>query len=423
MELVSFVNDITNNFIESEVDIVHKWSFSTDIEHLYMDMDIIKLESIFRNLISNAVKYTPSGNDISVEIIHKDENVNIQISNKGICIPNNELPYIFQRFYQSSATKNKYEGTGIGLYLVKTYTELHKGNIYVSSDEKGTVFTVSFPIDRSINTLSDKKIFDVNEYESQYNDEPVILITDDNKDVFDVIKNILSDSYRCIYASNGKEGLEIIDKIVPDLIITDLMMPVMDGLEMCKIIRRNTPTSTIPIIMLSAKDDNEVIKNSFRSNIDAFILKPFDMEILSAKIEQLIHKNKIYETKARIENIVQLKQVQETTSIDEKFLINITQIIEDHITDSNLNVNALCNLSGTSSKQIYRKIKQLTGISPVEYIKSIRMKKAAMLLQQKKFTIAEVMYMVGYSNPSYFSKCFQSVFGKTPKQYSSEYEE
>ena len=191
----------------------------------------------------------------------------------------------------------------------------------------------------------------------------------------------------------------------------------MDGLAMCKILKKNISTAVIPIIMLSAKNDDGTIKSSIKLNIDAFVQKPFDIEILKSKIELLIQKRNIYETQARIEKISSPQQNIEITSVDEKLLTNITKIIEDHIADSDLNVNAICQLSGISNKQMYRKIKQLTGLSPVEYIKNIRMKKAAILLKQKKFTISEVMYMVGYSNASYFSKCFQSIFKKTPKQY------
>ena len=372
-----------------------------------------------RLLADFRIKYTPSEGNISVSIDYSEENsrVNIRVSDNGIGIPENELPYIFQRFFQSSATKNHFEGTGIGLYLVKTYTELHKGSVEVSSANGETTFTLTFPVDRELNSTDSDKNENIDDANSQLQ---VILVVDDNKDVYEMIKHILAGKFRCIYASNGKEGLSIVETIKPDLIITDYMMPVMNGLEMCRILKKNMPTVTIPIIMLSAKDDTETIKNSIKLQIDAFIQKPFNAEILIGKIEMLIHKKETFEAQARIETIGSPKPVEDSTSSDEKFLINITQIIEDHMADSNLNVNGLCELSGTGSKQIYRKIKQLTGMSPVEYIKSIRMKKAAMLLQQKKFTIAEVMYMVGYSNPSYFSKCFQSVFGKTPKQYISD---
>lgn len=419
IELVSFTRDIYLKLRDEESVNRHNWNFTSNADKLFVDMDVIKLESIMSNLLTNAIKYTPSEGNISVSIDYSEENsrVDIRVSDNGIGIPENELPYIFQRFFQSSATKNHFEGTGIGLYLVKTYTELHKGSVEVSSANGETTFTLTFPVDRELNSTDSDKNENIDDADSQLQ---VILVVDDNRDAYEMIKHILAGKFRCVYASNGKEGLSMVETVKPNLIITDYMMPVMNGLEMCRILKKNMPTVTIPIIMLSAKDDTETIKNSIKLQIDAFIQKPFNAEIMIGKIEMLIHKKETFEAQARIETIGSPKPVEDSTSSDEKFLINITQIIEDHMADSNLNVNGLCELSGTGSKQIYRKIKQLTGMSPVEYIKSIRMKKAAMLLQQKKFTIAEVMYMVGYSNPSYFSKCFQSVFGKTPKQYISD---
>jgi YesN/AraC family two-component response regulator len=212
-------------------------------------------------------------------------------------------------------------------------------------------------------------------------------------------------------------------ELLPDLVISDVMMPLMNGLEMCQLIRKNVPTSTVPIILLTAVDDKETELKSIHLNIDAFIAKPFQPDILLSRVNQLIHKNQTLEAKFRLEAIVSYRGEIEAVSYDEKFLSSITKIIEDHLDDSDLNVTSLCEFSGINNKQIYRKLKQLTGMTPVDYIKSIRMKKAAMLLVQKKFTVAEVMYMVGFSNHSYFSKCFQAEFHKTPMQFREEGEQ
>ena len=424
IELVSFVKNIYAVYKEADVEEKYQWHLSCNTNSLFMDMDVIKLKSIINNLLSNATKYTPQGGTISlvIEYLEDLQAVSIHIADTGIGIAENELPYVFQRFYQSSRTKQQYEGTGIGLYLVKTYTELHHGKVEVASTiQKGTTFTVTFPVDESLNlSVSSTQEPETREEADSHELKPLILIVDDNPEMRNVIQTILADGYRCVFAANGKEGLEVVNNQQPDLIISDLMMPVMDGIEMSRILKKNLTTAVIPIIMLTAKDDKQTERKSLQSQIDAFIAKPFDAEILYFKVSQLLHNRVAYETKARMEKISSPKPVEEIASQDEKFLTAITQLIEDHISDSDLNVNALCNLSGVGSKQIYRKVKQLTGMSPVEYIKSIRMKKAAMLLQQRKFTVSEVMYMVGYSNASYFSKCFQGVFGKTPKQYASE---
>ena len=203
---------------------------------------------------------------------------------------------------------------------------------------------------------------------------------------------------------------------MPDLIIADDMMTLMDGMEIVSHINMNIPKSTIPISLLTAKNDKETELESIQLHMYDCIPRPYEPDILLSRVEQLLHSRETHEAKARMEVLSTPKEI-EAVSYDEKFLANVIHLIEEHISDSELNVNALCEWTDINNKQMYRKIKQLTGMTPVEYIKSIRMKKAAMLLKQQKFTVAEVMYMVGFSNHSYFSNCFQAAFGVTPKQY------
>ena len=257
--------------------------------------------------------------------------VSIRIADTGIGIAENELPYVFQRFYQSSRTKQQYEGTGIGLYLVKTYTELHHGKVEVAStNQKGTTFTVTFPVDESLNlSVSSTQEPETREEADSHELKPLILIVDDNPEMRNVIQTILADGYRCVFAANGKEGLEVVNNQQPDLIISDLMMPVMDGIEMSRILKKNLTTAVIPIIMLTAKDDKQTERKSLQSQIDAFIAKPFDAEILYFKVSQLLHNRVAYETKARMEKISSPKPIEEIASQDEKFLTAITQLFED----------------------------------------------------------------------------------------------
>lgn len=393
--------------------------FNTNKEKIYIQIDVLKIESVLNNLLSNACKYTSDSGSITLSLTCKeDENIlEISVNDTGIGIPQQEIPYVFKRFYQSSKTAKDKEGTGIGLYLVKAYTEQHGGLIAVKSEEhKGTVITLSLPLRNEAATEIQLPFEDE---ENSKSNKPLILIVDDNTEIADFISQVLAGKYRIEIAHNGKMGMEMSLNLHPDLIIADVMMPIMDGMEMSRRIRKNIPTSTIPIILLTAKDDKTTELESININVDAFIPKPFDPQILLSRVEQLLKSKQQIEDKLRIENIT-IPKVTEVTSLDEKFLSEITQLIEDRIDDSDLNVNLLCSISGIGSKQVYRKIKQLTGMSPVEYIRSIRIKKAAMLLAQKKFTIAEVMYMVGFSNHSYFSKCFQAEFGKTPREYLTD---
>ncbi|EKU87426.1 hybrid sensor histidine kinase/response regulator transcription factor [Bacteroides oleiciplenus] len=417
IELVSFVRGLLTLYAEEKTrEKQLTFDFHTDREKIYIQMDAIKLESILDNLLSNAVKYTPEGGSVTLRLEIPDEGkeVHISVSDTGIGVPRQDQPYIFQRFFQSPKTAGQKEGTGIGLYLVKTYTELHGGSVLLTSEEnKGTTVMLNLPVvspeQMSVDALS-------SDAETVSPEAPLILIVDDTQEIAEFIYQILHVKYRCRIAENGKTGMEMAMELSPDLIIADVMMPVMDGLEMVRCLKKHIPTSTIPIILLTAKSDKETELESIQLNIEAFIPKPFEPDILLSRVQQLLAAREMHETKARIEALAAPKEI-EAVSYDEKFLANIIHLIEEHISDSELNVNALCEWTSTNNKQMYRKIKQLTGMTPVEYIKSIRMKKAAMLLKQQKFTVAEVMYMVGFSNHSYFSKCFQAEFGVTPKQY------
>lgn len=417
IELVSFVRGLLTLYAEEKTrEKQLTFDFHTDREKIYIQMDAIKLESILDNLLSNAVKYTPEGGSVTLRLEIPDEGkeVHISVSDTGIGVPRQDQPYIFQRFFQSPKTAGKKEGTGIGLYLVKTYTELHGGSVLLTSEEnKGTTVMLNLPVvspeQMSVDALS-------SDAETVSPEAPLILIVDDTQEIAEFIYQILHVKYRCRIAENGKTGMEMAMELSPDLIIADVMMPVMGGFEMVRCLKKHIPTSTIPIILLTAKSDKETELESIQLNIEAFIPKPFEPDILLSRVQQLLAAREMHETKARIEALAAPKEI-EAVSYDEKFLANIIHLIEEHISDSELNVNALCEWTSTNNKQMYRKIKQLTGMTPVEYIKSIRMKKAAMLLKQQKFTVAEVMYMVGFSNHSYFSKCFQAEFGVTPKQY------
>ncbi|MCL1934045.1 MAG: ATP-binding protein [Candidatus Azobacteroides sp.] len=421
VEFISFAKSLFEVFEEDAAkEKKLSFDFHSDSDQCYMNIDAVKFESVLNNLFSNALKYTPEGGKItfSIEIEEETGTLRMVVSDTGTGISPQDMPYIFQRFFQSSGTRRKKEGTGIGLYLVKTYTELHGGQVEVVSEEnKGTSMIVRLPLHTNENTTAPEEVRI--ETETGNTDRPLILIAEDNTEISDFIFRLLEPKYRCRMAENGRIGLKLCIELLPDLIVADAVMPVMDGLEMCRRIKKNIPTSTIPIIMLTAKDDKETELESIQLNIDSFIAKPFDSGILLSRVEQLLNSKLQREIQARME-VISTPKIIEAVSSDEKFLSNITKIIEDRVSDSDLNVNALSELSGFNSKHIYRKIKQLTGVTPVDYIKSIRMKKAAVLFSRKKFSVAEVMYMVGFSNHSYFSKCFQAEFGKTPKQFMEE---
>lgn len=416
VEFVEFARSLFSMFEEDFKEKRLNLSFSSSEEHLYLMVDTLKMEAVLTNLLSNACKFTPEGGTVSMELNYRAsrEVLDIVVSDTGVGVPANETSYIFERYYQSSKTANRKEGSGIGLYIVKKYMEQHGGTVSVESDEsKGTTFTLSLPGSGAGGEAARTSGNDRQEKEAATH----ILIVEDEPEIAEFLHTLLSEKYHCKVAENGKIGLELAERFHPKLIISDIMMPVMNGLEMVKRLKKNTLTSVIPVVLLTAKDDRNTELESINLHVEAFVSKPFDPQLLFSRVEQIIASQQQMEEKLRLEAITAPKK-EEVVSSDEKFLSEIIEIIEQKLGDSDLNVNALSTVSGISSKQIYRKIKQLTSMSPVEFIRSVRLKKAAMLLSQKKFTVAEVMYMVGFSNHSYFSKCFQAEFGKTPKEYA-----
>jgi len=397
--------------------------FICEPETVLVNIDVLKMESVLNNLISNAYKFSNEGGSITLEIkctVENKHQLTICITDTGIGIPTEDLSFVFDRFFQSRKTLNDKVGSGIGLYLVKSYIELHKGTIQISSEEnKGTSITIILPVMETQPNPSLVQPYSVENDDESQKEKPLILIVEDNIEVSEFIVQSLNSKYRCRVAHNGKIGLDEAIRETPDLILADVMMPVMDGMELCRQLRKNKDLSLVPIIMLTAKDDKLTEEKSIELGVNAFISKPFDTNLLTLRINQLIWTKQQMENNMRLEALSTPKEI-EARSWDEKLLADITKIIEDKVAETELNVNNLSNLSGISTKQIYRRIKHLTGLTPVDYIRSIRMKKAAMLLAQQKFSVAEVMYLVGFSNYSYFSKCFHAKYGKTPKQFMEQ---
>lgn len=420
IEFVEFSRCIFDSYRENMKNKLQDFIFDTDREAIYTRVDIFKMESILNNLLANACKFTPEHGSIMLSLKCDDDtnNLYVKVGDTGIGIPEEEISFVFQRYYQSSRTaKTDKEGTGIGLAIVKKYVEMHNGSVSITSDKNGTTVQLTFPI--GIKTLEQRKTTEELSTESKEDSRPLIVIVEDNVAIASFISEVLSTDYRCITAHNGKNGLRLCMDLLPNLIVADVMMPIMDGIEMCQNIREYMPLATVPIILLTAKSDSDIEFQSAKLNIDAFIAKPFDFSLLIARIRQLLGNKERLEQQVRIEHIKQ-PELKGEISADERLLLKITTVIEEHIDDSDLSVDGLSRLIGISQKQLYRRIKSLTGMSTVEYIRSIRLKKAALLFHSGNFSVAEVMYMVGFSNASYFTRSFVAEFGKTPLEYLHE---
>jgi signal transduction histidine kinase/DNA-binding response OmpR family regulator/streptogramin lyase len=416
--------------------------FSTTEENIKVYVDQDKLEKIVNNLLSNAFKFTPEGGQIGFFIEKINGYVKIKISDNGIGIKKERLDKIFDRFYQVDGSHTREsEGTGIGLSLTKELVELHKGNIEVESEYgKGTTFKVLLPLGKAhlkpeeiVKRESAQKT-DLTETEFELiaerekvkekseidliidTQKPLLLIVEDNSDVRKYITSHLEKEYRILEAPNGEEGLKEALGHIPDLIISDVMMPKMDGFELCEKIKTDERTSHIPVILLTAKATDKDKIAGYETGADDYIMKPFDSNVLKVRIKNLIDQRRKLRDQFRKEGLVEI-EFKNITSIDKKFLKNVIQIINSHLSDTYFGVEILADEVSMSRRNLERKLTSLTGESPADIIKRIRLNRASVLLKQKFGNISEISLEVGFSNPAYFSKCFRKQFGITPFEY------
>lgn len=392
-----------------------RFFFHASEPDIFIEADAVKLESVITNLLSNACKYSEAGATISCGIFRNEANVEIAVSDDGLGISDGDQQLVFQRMFRSPATSKIKEGTGLGLYLIKRYLELMKGSIELYSKEgQGTTFVVTLPISEEIATETPVS-------HAEDGGRPRVLLVEDNRQISEFIRGILQDKFTFQGAENGSSGLAIASSFLPDIMIVDEMMPIMSGLEMVKRMKQNPRLASIPIIMLTAKSDNRTENESIKTGIDIFMTKPFDPAALTGRINQLLKGRQEIREKVRIQTIAESEAKPiEAESINEKTLARVARIIEENIADPDLNVNLLCEKSGVANKQLYRLIKKYHDMAPLDYIRSVRLQKAAVLLSQHRFTVSEVSYMVGFKTPSYFARCFQNQFGVKPSQYKCD---
>lgn len=391
-----------------------------------------KYDKILYNLLSNAIKFTNKYGVVDLFLgINQNENGSrkliVEVSDDGIGIPEESQHKIFKRFYQVENTKDDHTGSGIGLSLVNSLVKVHKSTIKLkSAPEKGSVFTIEIPIDKE--SYEEDEVFDF-ELKSTDSILPIIsetrtktfstelkekvLVIEDNKELRDYIADFLSDYYKVYKAENGEEGLQVCRHVKPIVCIADVMMPVMDGFEFCETLKNDERISHISVILLTALSDNENQIKGYKMGADGYLTKPFDPSLLKTRIENII--------KARAELKAQFSGDMESnvdvlthSPVDEEFLKKLSAIIENNIDDTNLTGNVLCSELGTSSSTLYRKVKELTDLSPNEFIRTIRLKKAVQLLKSKRNNVSEVSDMVGFNDPYYFSRCFKKQFGFPP---------
>ncbi|MEZ2442243.1 two-component regulator propeller domain-containing protein [Chitinophaga sp. RCC_12] len=433
-DIVRFCRETSYSFTDIAEKKKIQFSFSSDTDSLEIYFDKDKIEKILFNLLSNAFKYTYDSGTVSVGLIYKepadndsDGTLAIEVKDSGIGIPADQHEKIFERFFQTDVPESMVnQGTGIGLAITKEFVKLHNGIVTVKSEpDQGTCFTVLLPA-RKIYVSSPRippnpafsgETEQIMAEESKKGDKKkTIMIVEDNEDLRFYLKDNLKGQYHIEEATNGKEGWEKIKLLNPDLVVSDIMMPLMDGVELARKIKNETLTAHIPIILLTAMGSEEKQLEGLKAGANDYITKPFTFEILASRINNLLAQQKLLQK--RFQKQIEVNPGEVTiTPVDEKFLQQALEIIEKQIDNPEFSVDEFSKEMYMSRVTLYRKIHSLTGKSPLDFIRSIRLKRAVQLLDKSGMSISEVAYQVGFNNPKVFRKLFKEEFKTTPSEY------
>lgn len=441
VELVGFCQEVAGLFMDQAKRHEIDFEFVHTVASQEVWVDGEKIETVLFNLLSNAFKFTPDGGSITFQV-SLDENsefkegaFKIEVHDSGVGISPDEQSKIFERFYQTREGRRTASGSGIGLTLTAEYIELHHGLIEVNSKVgQGTTFTVELPLGKShlpidiletdglVNLRATPSVHGTSKGSKYFqlgpaSDKPMVLMIEDNPDMIDFVRNSLGNYYHFVTAEDGQEGLAKANNFAPKLIISDIMMPRMDGLELCKRIKQNPQTSHISIILLTAKSMVSNRIEGIKIGADAYITKPFEIELLKAHMDNLIQRQE--ELQAYFRNdLVQLPATSDASNNeDNKFVKRVMDIIEANISNAELSVEMIADEMAMSTTHLYRRLKATTDRSAKEIIQKYRLKKASLMLQNKEGNITEIMYRTGFSSLSYFSKCFKAEYGVPPKRY------
>jgi DNA-binding response OmpR family regulator/two-component sensor histidine kinase len=439
-DIISFIRDITFSFsdISEKKDI--ELLFKTNIEVLETYFDKDKLEKILFNLLSNAFKYTPAAGKVQVEVVFSgnekgSNSIQLIVKDSGIGIPKEMHEKIFERFYQLSSPGDiQSSGSGIGLVITKEFVKLHGGSIAVESEpEKGTSFIVTLPIQdvqevQKLNGMIEETILSADqpvsteietEAVNSLSKKRTILLVEDNEDFRFYLKDNLKHTYHVAEAVNGKDGWTKAKELQPDLVVSDIMMPVMNGIDLSKKIKTDPRTSHIPVILLTAMSNEETELEGFRAGINDYISKPFTFEILASRIRSLLNLQE--QLRKKFQGQIEITPADVTvTPVDEDFMKRAFDTVEKNMDNPDFGVEDLSRELFMSRVALYKKLLSITGKTPIEFIRIMRLKRAAQLLQKSQQTVSEIAYEVGYNNPKIFTKYFKEEFGVTPSQYQAQ---
>ena len=412
--------------------------FEPEADHIVAAFDAEKLDKVFINLLSNAFKFTPEGGTVRLRVAAQAHHIEIRVKDTGPGIPPAILPTLFDRFQQGSwEAATTQAGTGIGLALVKALLDQHRGQIRVESEVGfGSEFIVTLPrgleIEEAASMLPTHEEpprldVDLGEMEqaasevpfldaSPSEEAPLVLLVDDHREMRAYLRACLAPDYQVLEAADGAEGLAQAGALVPDLIITDVMMPVMDGHAFCRALRADDVLNHIPVIMLTAKASPLSEVAGLETGADDYLVKPFNAGALRARVERLIARQRQLRARFSREVVIQPGDIT-VSSAEEAFIQRAREVVENHLSDVHFNVDAFSEALGMSLRQLQRKLSALTGLAPKAFIRTIRLQRAAQLLEKRFGTVAEVAYAVGFNNPTYFTKCFREAYGVPPSGY------
>ncbi|MEO9872360.1 hybrid sensor histidine kinase/response regulator transcription factor [Ekhidna sp.] len=431
-DIINWVKITASSFESKAANEDIDFSVSLPEEPIVMFYDKNKVEQVLINLLSNAFKHTNPGGNIRLSVAHSNSNIALEVANDGLEIPKEYQEKIFGRFYQIGQTKRPVEGSGIGLALVKEFIELHHGSVEVRRVDPWTVFALSIPSSDSAYveddrvTIEDTEVFKAIRQQDEENEPlgkqiegteelPTLLIVEDNLDLRSYMALQLAKEYEVIQAVNGQEGLEVANSQIPDLIITDLMMPEMDGIEMLQKIRIDHKTNHIPIIMLTAKAEKESRLEGLEKGADHYLNKPFDVEELIIRCRSLLHQRRRIREHYHSEFLINPK-AEDIPSMNDLFLEQAVDVIESHLSNHEFSVDQFAKELAMSRVQLHRKMKAIIGCSASEFLRHYRLKKAFRLLKKKTGSVSQIAYSVGFNNLSYFTKAFKEVYHKNPSQ-------
>jgi len=433
-DIIGFARDISHSFMDVAEKKKIQFSFSSNVDSLEIYFDKDKIEKILFNLLSNAFKYTHDDGTVSINLVYNqpvnDEAIGtlaIEVKDTGIGVPAEQHEKIFERFFQTDVPESMVnQGTGIGLAITKEFVRLHEGIITIKSEpEKGSCFTVLLPAKKmyepstrvTTTSVSAENAEELLLEDGKSRDKKkTIILVEDNEDLRFYLKDNLKGQYHVEEAINGKEGWEKIKQMNPDLVVSDIMMPLMDGVELARKIKNETLTAHIPVILLTAMGSEEKQLEGLKAGVNDYITKPFTFEILASRIRNLLAQQKLLQK--RFQKQIEVNPGEVTiTPVDEKFLKQVLELVEKNMDNAEFSVEDFSRGMFMNRVTLYRKILSITGKTPIEFVRCMRLKRGAQLLEKSGLSIAEIAYEVGFNNPKIFTKAFKEEFSVTPSQY------